>query len=73
MRRLFAGILACTEHTFGLSPLGANDAAACSFSNAFDCGQVPQKTVRLVCRPLPAPAKRIHLTRPGKRSNLAMP
>lgn len=73
MRRLFAGILACTEHTFGSSPLGANAAAACSFSDAFDYAQVPQKTMRLVRRPLPASAKRIHLTRPGKRSNLAMP
>lgn len=42
MRHLFAGILACTGHTFGLPPLGAN-AAACSFSNAFDYAQVPLK------------------------------
>jgi hypothetical protein len=39
----FAGILAYTEHTFGLSPLGANDAAAYPFSNAFNYAQAPLK------------------------------
>ena len=37
----FAGILAYTEHTFGLSPLGANDAAAYPFSDAFNYTQAP--------------------------------
>ena len=59
----FAGILAYTERTFGLSPLGANDAAAYSFSNAFNYAQVPRQPVSLVHQPLPASAKRIHLTR----------
>ena len=59
----FAGILAYTERTFGLSPLGANDAAAYSFSNAFNYAQVPRQPVSLVHQPLPASAKRIDLTR----------
>lgn len=58
----FAGILAYTEHTFGLSPLGANDAAAYPYSNAFDYAQPPLQAVRLVHRSLPASAKRIRLT-----------
>jgi phospholipase C len=58
----FAGILAYTEHTFGLAPLGVNDAAAYPFTNAFNDAQTPLKPVRLVHRPLPASAKRIHLT-----------
>ena len=58
----FAGILAYTEHTFGLAPLGANDAAAYPFTNAFDYGQVPVNPARMVHRPLPASAKRIRLT-----------
>ena len=58
----FAGILAYTEHTFGLSPLGANDAAAYPFTNAFDYSQVPLKPVHTVHRPLPASAKRLRLT-----------
>jgi phospholipase C len=59
----FAGILAYTEHTLGLAPLGVNDAAAYPFTNAFNYAQTPRKPVRLVHRPLPASAKRIHLTR----------
>jgi phospholipase C len=58
----FAGILAYTERIFGLSPLGANDVAAYPFSNAFNYAQAPQNPARMVHRPLPASAKRIHLT-----------
>jgi phospholipase C len=58
----FAGILAYTEHTFGLSPLGANDTGAYPFTNAFNYSQVPRKPVTMVDRPLPASAKRIRLT-----------
>ena len=58
----FTSMLAYTEHTFGLSPLGANDAAAYPFTNAFDYGQAPLKPARLVHRPLPASAKRLRLT-----------
>jgi hypothetical protein len=51
----FAGILGYTEHIFGLSPLGANDAAAYPFTNAFDYNQAILKPVRMVHRPLPRP------------------
>jgi shikimate 5-dehydrogenase len=58
----FAGILAYTEHTFGLSPLGANDAAAYPFTSAVDYTQAPLAPARMAHRPLPASAQRIHLT-----------
>lgn len=58
----FAGILAYTEQTFGLAPLGVNDAAAYPFTNAFNYTQAPQKPARMVHRPLPASAKHIRLT-----------
>ena len=35
----FAGILSFTEHNFGLSPLGPNDAQAYPFTNAFNFRQ----------------------------------
>jgi phospholipase C len=59
----FAGILAYTEHTFGLGALGPNDNYAYPFSNAFNYSQVPLKPARMVQRPLPASAKHIHLTK----------
>ena len=59
----FTGILAFTEHNFELSPLGANDAEAYPFSNAFDFNQRPLKPVRMVHRPLPASARHIHVTK----------
>ena len=37
----FSGILAYTEHIFGLSPLGENDAQAYDFHNAFNYSQAP--------------------------------
>ena len=58
----FAGILSYTEHTFGLSPLSPNDAAAYPFSNAFNYSQAPLAPARMVQRQLPASAKRIRLT-----------
>jgi phospholipase C len=58
----FASILAYTEHNFGLSPLGLNDAQAYPFTNAFNYSQAPLKPVRMVSRPLPASARHIHLT-----------
>jgi phospholipase C len=58
----FAGILAYTEHTFGLASLGPNDAGAYDFSNAFNYSQQPLKEVRIVTRPLPRSAKKIKLT-----------
>jgi len=58
----FAGILVYTEDTFGLSPLGLNDAHAYPFTNAFNYAQAPLQPVKMVTRPLPASARRIHLT-----------
>jgi len=58
----FAGILAYAEHTFGLSPLGPNDTHAYPFTNAFNYAQAPLQPVKMVTRPLPASARRIHLT-----------
>ena len=60
----FSGILAYTEHLFGLSPLGANDAQAYDFSNAFNYNQAPLTPARMIWRPLPPSAIHIHLT-PG--------
>jgi phospholipase C len=61
-RATFAGILAYTEHTFGLSPLGPNDAYAYDFANAFDYTQAPLTPAAMVHRPLPPSARHIHLT-----------
>jgi phospholipase C len=58
----FAGILAYVEHTFGLRPLGANDARAYAFAGAFNYAQLPLRPVRMVTRPVPLWAKHIHLT-----------
>jgi phospholipase C len=58
----FDGILAYTEHTFGLAPLGVNDAHAYPLTNAFNGGQAPLPPVRMVTRPLPPAARHIHLT-----------
>jgi len=58
----FASILAYTEQTFGLAPLGPNDADAYDFSNAFDYTQAPLGRATMVHRPLPWTARHIHLT-----------
>ena len=58
----FAGILAYTEHLFGLSPLGVNDADAYDFRNAFNYSQAPLSPVHMVTRPLPARAKHLRIT-----------
>jgi phospholipase C len=49
----FASILAFTEHTFGLAPLAANDAAAYDYANSFDYTQAPLPGVPLTSHPLP--------------------
>jgi hypothetical protein len=61
----FAGILAYTEHNFGLSPLGVNDQSAYDFSQAFNYAQTPLKPLRLSQRPLPASARHISPTAAG--------
>jgi phospholipase C len=58
----FAGILAYVEQTFALRPLGVNDASAYAFARAFKYTQRPLRPVRMVTRPVPAWAKRMHLT-----------
>jgi phospholipase C len=59
----FASILAYAEQTFGLPPMGPNDAQAYPFTNAFNYSQPPLKPVRIVARPLPAQARHIHVTK----------
>ncbi len=49
----YAGVLAYVEQTFGLAPLGVNDADAYPFTNAFNYSQKPLKPVRMVTRPIP--------------------
>jgi len=48
-----ASLLAFTEHTFGLNPLGAADGSAYNYSNAFDFTQTPFAPVRLTRTPIP--------------------
>ncbi len=57
----FAGILAYTEHTFGLTPLGVNDARAYPFSRAFNYRQAPLRPARMVNRRWPPDAYHINL------------
>ena len=57
----FAGILAYTEHTFGLTPLGVNDAHAYPFTNAFNYQQRPLQPARMVYRPWPRDAYHIDM------------
>jgi phospholipase C len=59
----FAGILAYTEHTFGLSSLSQNDASAYDFTNAFNYSQAPLKPVHMVHQPLPASARHLKITK----------
>lgn len=49
----YAGILAYAEQTFGLAPLGINDAQAYPFTNAFNYAKAPLRPVRMVTRPIP--------------------
>ena len=55
----FAGILAYTEHTFGLPALGSEDANAYDFSNAFNYSQPPLTPAKMATRPLPASARHL--------------
>lgn len=49
----FASILGYVEQTFGLAPLGVNDAQAYAFANAFNYNQAPLRPVKMVERPMP--------------------
>jgi phospholipase C len=53
----FAGILAFTEQTFGLVPLGVNDKAAYPFTKSFNYAQTPLATARMVQSPVPPGAQ----------------
>ena len=57
----FAGILAYTEHTFGLNPMTINDQKAYGFTDAFNYRQHPQQAVPMVNRPLPVDAYHVDM------------
>ena len=57
----FAGILSFTEHNFGLSPLGPNDAQAYPFSNAFNFRQAPLRAAHMIYRKWPRGAYHVNL------------
>jgi phospholipase C len=57
----FAGILAYTEHTFGLNPLGVNDKKAYPFTKAFNYRQRPLRPARTVYRPWPPDAYHVDM------------
>jgi phospholipase C len=59
----FAGILAYTEHTFGLPALDANDADAYDLSGAFNYAQAPLRPIPMTSRPLPHWAVHMKLTK----------
>src|SRR4029077_3858029 len=50
----FAGILAYVEQTFGLAPLGVNDAGAYAFANAFDYSRPPRAPLPMRYTPVSA-------------------
>jgi len=49
----FNGILGYVEQTFGLAPLGINDAQAYAYGDAFNYAQKPLRPVPMVHRPVP--------------------
>ncbi len=57
----FAGLLAYTEHTFGLKPLGVNDKFAYPFTNAFNYRQKPLRPARMVYRAWPPDAYHVNM------------
>ena len=57
----FAGILAYTEHNFGLTPLGVNDKKAYPFTHAFNYHQRPLGPAHMVYRPWPPAAYHIDM------------
>ncbi|HEX9064403.1 MAG TPA: alkaline phosphatase family protein [Streptosporangiaceae bacterium] len=57
----FAGILAFTEHTFGLQPLGRNDRLTYAFAGAFNYRQAPLPPARMVYRPWPPDAYHVNM------------
>ena len=49
-----ASLLAFTEHTFGLTPLGTADATAYDYANAFNFAQAPLAGIRMTQTTVPA-------------------
>ncbi len=58
----FAGILAYTEHNFGLTPLGVNDKKAYPFTHAFNYHQRPLQPAHMVYRPWPPDAYHVDMS-----------
>ena len=54
----FSGILAFTEHTFGLTPLSSSDASAYDFGNSFNYTQTPLAPVKMVMTAIPLSSQR---------------
>jgi len=50
----FASILAFTEHLYGLTPLGPNDANAYDYADSFNFSQTPLPLTTLTQTPIPA-------------------
>ena len=59
-----ASMLAFTEHTFGLAPLGTTDATAYDYSDSFDFDQAPQPGIKLTQTPVPSSSIRYMQTHP---------
>jgi phospholipase C len=57
----FAGILAFTEHNFGLASLSTNDAHAYAFAHAFNLTQAPLPPAHMVTRRVP-PGEHVNLS-----------
>ena len=60
-----ASLLAFTEHTFGLAPLGAPDANAYDYSDSFDFGQTPLGPVVTTKTAVPASSTNYLATHPA--------
>jgi phospholipase C len=64
----FNSLLAFTEHTFGLKPLGATDASAYDYSNSFNYNQTPLHGVAMRNNPISANEQHYILTHSAGRS-----
>ena len=54
----FSGILAFTEHTFGLAPLNPSDSSAYDFRNSFDYSQTRLAIEKMVISSIPMSSRR---------------
>jgi hypothetical protein len=61
----FSGMLPYVEHTFGVSPLTADDPNAYDFQNSFDCSQPPLPGSRLHTTRVPRLERRVIAAHPG--------